>query len=212
MTCWAASWCLKADLDKSTCLQGHRIYNEEAETGAVALPRCSQRWHTSVAYPEEGRWLGIPPRRVARSAGWGLPPRLHPIGLGLQPSHLPRFGEGLTCHVWLGRRCVPKPAVPAVDIPRYPKSITLTVTRHLPKNGKVELLTVVASYRHFPGQPTAPASSRSAPAGLRRKRRAAARRGLRSGDLRSANRWAGLSPRSRSSATAPAVRTCSRVR
>ena len=53
--------------------------------------------------PEEGWSLGqslLGTGRVARSAGWGTPARLHPILLGLRPSHLLRFGPALA-HIFM---------------------------------------------------------------------------------------------------------------
>ena len=59
--------------------------------------------HIFMTDPEEGRSLGkslLGTGRVARSAGWGTPARLHPILLGLRPSHLPGFGPALA-HIFM---------------------------------------------------------------------------------------------------------------
>ena len=80
-----------------------RFLLAEALSFADPLPRNGRALaYVFVAYPEEGRSLGnsFPSRGGWREATGGVfRPRLHPIRLGLRPSHLPRFGEGSTRHI-----------------------------------------------------------------------------------------------------------------
>ena len=64
-------------------------------------------WERYCPSPKRGGWRVAP--------GGVLPRRLHPIRLGLQPSILPRFGEGSTRHIRPGQRCVPTLAPPGLS-------------------------------------------------------------------------------------------------